>query len=100
MNEDYRMEHKLNERKICLGCFASKNIPITGEVYNFSHQFVESGQLDKYIPTKEDPLQDEVNKYGGDYFQMACQAILKAWEEYKQGIYPPLDRNGKPLYEH
>ena len=98
MNEDYRMEHRLNERKICLGCFASRNIPITGEVYQFSHDFVESGRLDEFIPTKEDPLQEEVEKYGGDYFQMACQEILKAWEEYKQGIYPPLDRNGKEFY--
>ena len=84
MNEEYRMEQRLNERKICLGCFASKHIPITSEVYQFSHDFVESGRLDKYLPTKEDPLQDEVNKYGGDYFQMACQAILEGWEEHKK----------------
>tara|TARA_B100001250_G_scaffold405685_1_gene423568 strand:+ start:271 stop:519 length:249 start_codon:yes stop_codon:yes gene_type:complete len=80
MNEDYRLERKLNERKICLGCFASNNISITPEVYEFSHNFVESGQLDKYIPTKEDPLQDEVMKFNGDYFKMACDAVIKAWE--------------------
>ena len=81
MNEDYRMEHKLNERKICIGCFASRNIPITGEVYQFSHDFVESGQLDKYIPTKDNLLQEEVSEFRGDYFKMACDAILKAWNE-------------------
>jgi|TARA_B100000214_G_scaffold287819_1_gene217404 hypothetical protein len=81
MNEDYRMEWKLNERKICLGCFASNNIPITPEVYQFSHDLVESGRLDKYLPTKEDPLQEEVAKYNGDYFKMTCNAILDAWNE-------------------
>tara|TARA_B100000902_G_scaffold330798_1_gene327941 strand:+ start:752 stop:1000 length:249 start_codon:yes stop_codon:yes gene_type:complete len=80
MNEDYRLERKLNERKICLGCLASKGIDITPEVYQFSHDFVESGQLDKYIPTKEDPLQDEVAAYNGDYFKMACESVVKAWE--------------------
>tara|TARA_Y100001970_G_scaffold274790_1_gene375110 strand:+ start:710 stop:958 length:249 start_codon:yes stop_codon:yes gene_type:complete len=80
MNEDYRLERKLNERKICLGCFASHNISITPEVYQFSHDFVESGALDNYIPTKEDPLQDQVAAYNGDYFKMACDAIIKAWE--------------------
>ena len=98
MNEEWRLEQKLNERKICLACFSSNNIPISQEVYQFSHDLVESGRLDEFIPTIEDPLQEEVEKYGGDYFQMACQAILKAWEEYKQGIYPPLDRNGKEFY--
>ena len=81
MNEDYRVERKLNERKICIGCFATNNIDITSEVYQFSHDFVESGQLDKYLPTKEDPLQEEVMKFNGDYFKMACSAILEAWEQ-------------------
>ena len=79
MNEDYRMEWKLNERKICLGCFASNNIPITPEVYQFSHDLVESGRLDKYLPTKENPLQEEVAKYNGDYFKMTCNYIIEAW---------------------
>lgn len=81
MNEDYRVERRLNERKICIGCFASNNIPISSEVYQFSHDFVESGQLDKYLPTKENPLQEEVMEFNGDYFKMACSAIIKAWEE-------------------
>ena len=81
MNEDYRVERRLNERKICIGCFASNNIPISSEVYQFSHDFVESGQLDKYIPTKENLLQEEVAQFRGDYFKMACDAILKAWNE-------------------
>ena len=80
MNEEWRMDRRLAERKLCLGCFASNNISITPEVYEFSHNFVESGQLDKYIPTKEDPLQDEVMKFNGDYFKMACDAVIKAWE--------------------
>ena len=81
MNEDYRVERRLNERKICIGCFASNNIPISSEVYQFSHDFVESGQLDKYIPTKDNLLQEEVAQFRGDYFKMACDAILKAWNE-------------------
>ena len=81
MNEEWRMDRRLAERKLCLGCFASNNIPITGEVYKFSHDFVESGQLDKYIPTKENLLQEEVAQFRGDYFKMACDAILKAWNE-------------------
>ena len=81
MNEDYRVERRLNERKICIGCFALNNITISSEVYQFSHDFVESGQLDKYLPTKEDPLQEEVMEFNGDYFKMACSAIIKAWEE-------------------
>ena len=84
MNEDYRVERRLNERKICIGCFALNNIPISSEVYQFSHDFVESGQLDKYLPTKEDPLQEEVMEFNGDYFKMACSAIIKAWEERKK----------------
>jgi len=84
MNEDYRVERRLNERKICIGCFASNNITINSEVYQFSHDFVESGQLDKYLPTKENPLQEEVMEYNGDYFKMACSAIIKAWEERKK----------------
>ena len=81
MNEEWRMDQRLAERKLCPGCFASNNITISSEVYQFSHDFVESGQLDKYLPTKEDPLQEEVMKFNGDYFKMACSAIIKAWEE-------------------
>ena len=81
MNEDYRVERRLNERKICIGCFASNNIPISSEVYQFSHDFVESGQLDKYLPTKENPLQEEVMEFNGDYFKMACNAIIEAWDK-------------------
>ena len=81
MNEDYRVERRLNERKICIGCFASNNIPISSEVYQFSHDFVESGQLDKFLPTQENPLQEEVIEFNGDYFKMACSAILEAWEQ-------------------
>tara|TARA_B100000902_G_scaffold252940_1_gene239360 strand:- start:2086 stop:2340 length:255 start_codon:yes stop_codon:yes gene_type:complete len=84
MNEEYRLERKLNERKICIGCFAANGISINTDVYNFSHQFVESGQLDKYLPTKEEPLQEEVMEFNGDYFKMACDAILKGWEEWKK----------------
>jgi hypothetical protein len=79
MNEEWRLERKLNERKICIGCFASNNIPITQEVYQFSHDLVESGRLDKYIPTQENPLQEEVSKFGGDYFKMTCNYIIEAW---------------------
>ena len=50
-------------------------------IKQFSHDFVESGQLDKYIPTKENLLQEEVAQFRGDYFKMACDAILKAWNE-------------------
>ena len=50
-------------------------------VYQFSHDLVESGRLDKYLPTKENPLQEEVAKYNGDYFKMTCNAILDAWNE-------------------
>ena len=81
MNEEWRVEKNLNERKLCLGCFASNNIPITQEVYEFSHDLVESGRLDKYLPTKENPLQEEVAKYNGDYFMMTCTAILDSWNE-------------------
>tara|TARA_B100000131_G_scaffold26331_1_gene25135 strand:- start:1341 stop:1589 length:249 start_codon:yes stop_codon:yes gene_type:complete len=81
MNEEWRLEQKLNERKICLACFSSNNIPISQDVYQFSHDFVESGQLDKYIPTKDNLLQEEVAQFRGDYFKMACDAILKAWNE-------------------
>ena len=81
MNEEWRLEQKLNERNICLACFSSNNIPISQDVYQFSHDFVESGQLDKYIPTKENLLQEEVAQFRGDYFKMACDAILKAWNE-------------------
>ena len=81
MNEEWRLEQKLNERKICLACFSSNNIPISQDVYQFSLDFVESGQLDKYIPTKENLLQEEVAQFRGDYFKMACDAILKAWNE-------------------
>tara|TARA_Y100001970_G_scaffold208007_1_gene253447 strand:+ start:79 stop:327 length:249 start_codon:yes stop_codon:yes gene_type:complete len=81
MNEEWRLEKKLNERKICLACFSSNNIPISQDVYQFSHDFVESGQLDKYIPTKDNLLQEEVAQFRGDYFKMACDAILKAWNE-------------------
>tara|TARA_B100000214_G_scaffold320009_1_gene254982 strand:- start:105 stop:353 length:249 start_codon:yes stop_codon:yes gene_type:complete len=81
MNEEWRLEQKLNERKICLACFSSNNIPISQEVYQFSHDFVESGQLDKYIPTQDNLLQEEVAQFRGDYFKMACDAILKAWNE-------------------
>ena len=68
MNEEWRMDQRLAERKLCLGCFASNNISITPDVYQFSHDFVESGQLDKYLPTKENPLQEEVMEFNGDYF--------------------------------
>ena len=81
MNEEWRMDRRLAERKLCLGCFASNNISITPDVYQFSQDFVESGQLDKYIPTKDNLLQDEVMEFNGDYFKMACDAILKAWNE-------------------
>jgi|TARA_B100001996_G_scaffold285270_1_gene225537 hypothetical protein len=81
MNEEWRLEQKLNERKICLACFSSNNIPISQDVYQFSHDFVESGQLDKYIPSKDNLLQEEVAQFRGDYFKMACDAILKAWNE-------------------
>lgn len=81
MNEEWRLEKKLNERKICLACFSSNNIPISQDVYQFSHDFVESGQLDKYIPSKDNLLQEEVAQFRGDYFKMACDAILKAWNE-------------------
>ena len=79
MNEEWRVERRLAERKLCLGCFASNNITITPEVYQFSHDLVESGQLDKYMPTKENPLEQEVSKYGGDYFKMTCTHILEEW---------------------
>ena len=82
MNEDYRVERRLNERKICIGCFASNNIPISSEVYQFSHDFVESGQLDKYLPSKDNLLQDEVMAFNGDYFKMACSAIMEAWDKH------------------
>ena len=82
MNEDYRVERRLNERKICIGCFASNNIPISSEVYQFSHDFVESGQLDKYLPSKDNLLQDEVMAFNGDYFKMACNAIIEAWDKH------------------
>ena len=81
MNEDYRVERRLNERKICIGCFASNNIPISSEVYQFSHYFVESGQLDKYLPSNDNLLQDEVMEFNGDYFKMACNAIIEAWDK-------------------
>ena len=81
MNEEWRLEKKLNEGKICLACFSSNNIPISQDVYQFSHDFVESGQLDKYIPSKDNLLQEEVAQFRGDYFKMACDAILKAWNE-------------------
>ena len=84
MNEEWRLEQKLNERKICLACFSSNNIPISQDVYQFSHDFVESGQLDKYIPTKENLLQEEVAQFRGDYFKMACDAILKGYDEWKK----------------
>ena len=79
MNEEWRLERKLDERKLCIGCFASNKIPITQEVYQFSHDLVESGRLDKYIPTQENPLQEEVSKFGGDYFKMTCNYIIEAW---------------------
>ena len=81
MNEEWRMDRRLAERKLCLGCFASNNISITPDVYQFSQDFVESGQLDKYIPTQDNLLQEEVAQFRGDYFKMACDAILKAWNE-------------------
>ena len=81
MNEEWRMDKRLAERKLCLGCFAANNIPISQNVYQFSHDFVESGQLDKYIPTQDNLLQEEVAQFRGDYFKMACDAILKAWNE-------------------
>ena len=81
MNEEWRLEQKLNERKICLAFYSSNNIPISHEVYQFSHDYVESGQLDKYIPTKDNLLQEEVSQFRGDYFKMVCDAILKAWNE-------------------
>jgi|TARA_B100001250_G_scaffold343421_1_gene312078 hypothetical protein len=82
MNEEWRVERRLAERKLCLGCFASHQIQITTDVYNFSHDFVESGQLDKYIPTEDNLLQDEVMEHNGDYFKMACTAIIEAWDKY------------------
>ena len=81
MNEEWRMDRRLAERKLCLGCFAANNIQISSKVYQFSHDFVESGQLDKYLPSKDNLLQDEVMAFNGDYFKMACSAIIKAWEE-------------------
>ena len=81
MNEEWRMDQRLAERKLCLGCFASNNISITPDVYQFSQDFVESGQLDKYIPTKDNLLQDEVMEFNGDYFKMACNAIMEAWND-------------------
>ena len=81
MNEEWRTDRRLAERKLCLGCFAANNIQISSKVYQFSHDFVESGQLDKDLPTKEDPLQEEVMKYNGDYFKMACEAIMEAWND-------------------
>ena len=81
MNEEWRMDRRLAERKLCLGCFASNNISITPDVYQFSQDFVESGQLDKYIPTKVNLLQDEVMEFNGDYFKMACNAIMEAWND-------------------
>ena len=81
MNEEWRMDQRLAERKLCLGCFASNNISITPDVYQFSHDFVERGQLDKYIPTKDNLLQDEVMEFNGDYFKMACNAIIEAWDK-------------------
>jgi len=81
MNEEWRMDRRLAERKLCLGCFASNNISITPDVYQFSQDFVESGQLDKYIPTKDNLLQDEVMEFNGDYFKMACNAIMEAWND-------------------
>ena len=81
MNEEWRVERRLAERKLCLGCFASNNITITPEVYQFSHDFVESGQLDKYIPTKDNLLQEEVAEFRGDYFKMACDALITAWND-------------------
>ena len=81
MNEEWRMDRRLAERKLCLGCFASNNISITPDVYQFSQDFVESGQLDKYLPTKENPLQEEVMEFNGDYFKMACNAIMESWND-------------------
>ena len=81
MIEEWRMDRRLAERKLCLGCFASNNISITPDVYQFSQDFVESGQLDKYIPTKDNLLQDEVMEFNGDYFKMACNAIMEAWND-------------------
>jgi len=81
MNEEWRMDRRLAERKLCLGCFASNNISITPDVYQFSQDFVESGQLDKYRPTKDNLLQDEVMEFNGDYFKMACNAIMEAWND-------------------
>ena len=82
MNEDWRVERRLAERKLCLGCFASHQIQITTDVYNFSHDFVESGQLDKYLPTNYNILQDEVMEHKGEYFKMAWTAISEAWDKY------------------
>ena len=81
MNEEWRMDRRLAERKLCLGCFASNNISITPDVYQFSQDFVESAQLDKYIPTNDNLLQDEVMEFNGDYFKMACNAIMEAWND-------------------
>ena len=73
----------LEHRKLCLGCFARKGVSIDRSVYEFSDHFVKSGRLEAVLPTKDNLLQDEVAEYDGDYFRMACDVILKAYQEWK-----------------
>tara|TARA_B100000287_G_scaffold204550_1_gene193014 strand:- start:3287 stop:3547 length:261 start_codon:yes stop_codon:yes gene_type:complete len=86
MIDDWRIDDgKLEERKLCLGCFASRHVPLSKEVYEFSHEFVKSGKLTPYLPTEENNLlQKEVEEFAGDYFKMACDAILKEYNEWKK----------------
>jgi|TARA_B100001113_G_scaffold349202_1_gene344229 hypothetical protein len=86
MIDDWRIDDgKLEERKLCLGCFASRNITLDKSVYEFSHWFVKEGKLDPYLPTEENGLlQKEVEEFAGDYFKMACDAILKGYDEWKK----------------
>ena len=84
MIEGWGYEEKLEERKLCLSCIAKTGEGINRDVYNFCHDFVESGELDKYLPTKENLLRDEVKEYGNDYYEMMTDKVLTAWRKYKK----------------
>ena len=60
-------------------------IQLDKSVYEFSHWFVKEGKLKPYLPTEENNLlQKEVEEFAGDYFKMACDAILKGYDEWKK----------------
>lgn len=84
MNADWRYtDENLEKRALCLMCCVRNGEQIDSSIYEFCHYFTSNGLFGGVIPTEEDPLEEELAKYKGDFYAMAQAKVKSELQNWK-----------------